>query len=156
MTLGTTATGAVDPLPEILKLREKYKFRVHADAAYGGYFSLVDNLEPDAQLFAASGTGDSIAIDPHKHGLQPYGCGCILFKDPGVGKLVRTQFSVYVFHFERVAPRRNQSGVLAAGCGGGGVLGDAEVLAVGEGRRVRERTGEESKRGTGFLFALEE
>jgi glutamate/tyrosine decarboxylase-like PLP-dependent enzyme len=24
-------------------------------------------------------------IDPHKHGLQPYGCGCVLFADPGVG-----------------------------------------------------------------------
>src|SRR6266568_1857418 len=33
-TLGTTATGSVDPLVEILELREKFGFRVHADAAY--------------------------------------------------------------------------------------------------------------------------
>ena len=25
-------------------------------------------------------------IDPHKHGLQPYGCGCVLFRDPAVGR----------------------------------------------------------------------
>jgi tyrosine decarboxylase / aspartate 1-decarboxylase len=37
-TMGTTATGSVDPLPEILDLGEKHRFRVHADAAYGGYF----------------------------------------------------------------------------------------------------------------------
>src|SRR5437868_13885927 len=37
-TMGTTATGSVDPLPEILALREEYGFLVHADAAYGGYF----------------------------------------------------------------------------------------------------------------------
>lgn len=43
-TMGTTATGSVDPLPEILALREKYGFRVHADAAYGGYFGLAGNL----------------------------------------------------------------------------------------------------------------
>src|SRR5712692_1649904 len=42
-TLGTTATGSVDSLPDILALREEYGFRVHADAAYGGYFGLVDN-----------------------------------------------------------------------------------------------------------------
>lgn len=39
-TLGTTATGSVDPLPDILTLRDKYGFLVHADAAYGGYFVL--------------------------------------------------------------------------------------------------------------------
>src|SRR5262245_20780792 len=37
-TMGATATGAVDPLPRILELRERHGFRVHADAAYGGYF----------------------------------------------------------------------------------------------------------------------
>ncbi|MGH8338190.1 MAG: aminotransferase class I/II-fold pyridoxal phosphate-dependent enzyme, partial [Gammaproteobacteria bacterium] len=48
VTLGTTALGAVDPLPDILKLRERYDFRVHVDAAYGGYFTLVDNLDSNA------------------------------------------------------------------------------------------------------------
>src|SRR6267378_2771662 len=47
-TLGSTATGSVDPLPEILTLREKHGFRVHADAAYGGYFVLAENLRPEA------------------------------------------------------------------------------------------------------------
>jgi tyrosine decarboxylase/aspartate 1-decarboxylase len=41
VTLGTTAIGAVDPLDEILALRERYGFRVHVDAAYGGYFRLI-------------------------------------------------------------------------------------------------------------------
>src|ERR1035438_7457416 len=35
-TMGTTATGSVDPLPEIIALRQQYGFRIHADAAYGG------------------------------------------------------------------------------------------------------------------------
>jgi len=36
VTLGTTAIGAVDSLDEVLALRERYGFRVHVDAAYGG------------------------------------------------------------------------------------------------------------------------
>src|SRR5438876_7019974 len=44
VTMGTTATGSVDPLPEILALRREHGFRVHADAAYGGYFVLAENL----------------------------------------------------------------------------------------------------------------
>ena len=43
-TLGTTGTGSVDPLPEILRLRAQHGFRVHVDAAYGGYFTLAGNL----------------------------------------------------------------------------------------------------------------
>ena len=32
---------------------------------------------------------DSLVIDPHKHGLQPYGCGCVLFRDPQVGAIYK-------------------------------------------------------------------
>lgn len=86
-TLGTTALGAVDPLHEILKLRERYGFRVHVDAAYGGYFTLVETLDANARdAFAATGQADSIVVDPHKHGLQPYGCGCILLRDAAEGR----------------------------------------------------------------------
>jgi len=85
-TIGTTATGSLDPLPEILNLKEKFGFRVHADAAYGGYFTLADHLTAEAgKVFERLGEADSIVVDPHKHGLQPYGCGCILFRDPSVG-----------------------------------------------------------------------
>ncbi|HEY0796606.1 MAG TPA: aminotransferase class I/II-fold pyridoxal phosphate-dependent enzyme [Acidisarcina sp.] len=88
VTIGATATGAVDPLDRILELRERYKFRIHIDAAYGGYFILASNLDSEAaRAFALIGQADSIVIDPHKHGLQPYGCGCILFRDPAVGRL---------------------------------------------------------------------
>ena len=54
-TLGTTAIGAVDPLDEILELQERYGFRVHVDAAYGGYFGLIaESLEePARRAYAA-------------------------------------------------------------------------------------------------------
>lgn len=92
VTIGTTATGSVDPLPAILELQEEYGFRVHADAAYGGYFGLVESLETEVRTaFDCLHRVDSIAIDPHKHGLQPYGCGGILFRDPGVGALYSHQ-----------------------------------------------------------------
>lgn len=89
-TIGTTGTGSLDPLPEILELREKYGFRLHVDAAYGGYFTLVNNLRPDSRkIMDCLPEADSIVIDPHKHGLQPYPCGCVLFKDPSVGRFYK-------------------------------------------------------------------
>jgi glutamate/tyrosine decarboxylase-like PLP-dependent enzyme len=91
-TLGTTAVGSIDPLPAILALREHYGFRLHADCAYGGYYTLASNLAPPARsAFDRLAEVDSIVIDPHKHGLQPYGCGCVLFRDPAVGKFYQHQ-----------------------------------------------------------------
>lgn len=89
-TIGTTGTGSVDPLPELIELKQQYNFRLHADAAYGGYFILANNLNPNTKnIFNRLRDVDSIVIDPHKHGLQPYGCGCILYRDPGVGKFYK-------------------------------------------------------------------
>jgi glutamate/tyrosine decarboxylase-like PLP-dependent enzyme len=119
-TMGTTATGSVDPLPEILRLREKFGFRVHADAAYGGYFTLASNLGRDAaESFAGMGNVDSIVIDPHKHGLQPYGCGCVLFRDPAVGKLYKhdspyTYFSSSELHLGEISLECSRPGAAAA------------------------------------------
>jgi glutamate/tyrosine decarboxylase-like PLP-dependent enzyme len=119
-TMGTTATGSVDPLPEILALREKYGFRVHADAAYGGYFVLARNLgEETAQALARTEETDSIVIDPHKHGLQPYGCGCVLFRDPGVGRFYKhnspyTYFSSAELHLGEISLECSRPGAAAA------------------------------------------
>jgi glutamate/tyrosine decarboxylase-like PLP-dependent enzyme len=119
-TMGTTATGSVDPLPEILALRKKFAFRIHADAAYGGYFVLAKNLGPEAtQAFARIGEADSIVIDPHKHGLQPYGCGCVLFRDPGVGRLYKhdspyTYFSSAELHLGEISLECSRPGAAAA------------------------------------------
>ena len=86
-TLGTTGLGAVDPLDRIIPLARAHGARVHVDAAYGGFFRIIaDRLGDVAPAFAAMVDADSIVIDPHKHGLQPYGCGAVLFADPAVGR----------------------------------------------------------------------
>jgi tyrosine decarboxylase / aspartate 1-decarboxylase len=119
-TMGTTATGSVDPLPEILALRERHAFRVHADCAYGGYFTLAQNLAEHAEAaFARIAEVDSIVIDPHKHGLQPYGCGCVLFRDPGVGSLYKhdspyTYFSSAELHLGEISLECSRPGAAAA------------------------------------------
>jgi tyrosine decarboxylase / aspartate 1-decarboxylase len=118
-TMGTTATGSVDPLPEILALRERFGFRVHADAAYGGYFGLGSNLDGEARAaFDRLGEADSVVIDPHKHGLQPYGCGCVLFRDPAVGRFYRhdspyTYFSSDDLHLGEISLECSRPGASA-------------------------------------------
>ncbi len=118
-TIGTTAAGSVDPLPDILALRDKYGFRLHADAAYGGYFALAENLRPETRAaFDRIAEVDSIVVDPHKHGLQPYGCGCILFKDPTVGRFYKhdspyTYFSSAELHLGEISLECSRAGAAA-------------------------------------------
>jgi glutamate/tyrosine decarboxylase-like PLP-dependent enzyme len=118
-TLGNTALGAVDPLHEIVKLREKYGFRLHVDGAYGGYFKLVENLSPATRAaYDATAEADSIVVDPHKHGLQPYGCGCVLFKDPTVGRFYKhdspyTYFTSADLHLGEISLECSRAGAAA-------------------------------------------
>ena len=119
VTMGTTAVGSVDPLPRILALRRQYGFRIHADAAYGGYFGLADNLGPAArEAFDRLSEVDSLVIDPHKHGLQPYGCGCVLFPDPSVRQLYQhdspaTYFSSAELHLGEITLECSRPGAAA-------------------------------------------
>ena len=119
-TLGTTAMGAVDPLDEILKLKERYGFRVHVDAAYGGYFRLIADAldEPARRAFSAIGQADSIIVDPHKHGLQPYGCGCVLFRELAVGRFYKhdspyTYFTSKELHLGEISLECSRAGAAA-------------------------------------------
>jgi tyrosine decarboxylase / aspartate 1-decarboxylase len=119
-TLGTTAIGAVDPLDQILALRSQYGFRVHVDAAYGGYFKLIQEhlSDPARRAYAAMDQADSIVIDPHKHGLQPYGCGCVLFRDPAVGRFYKhdspyTYFTSNQLHLGEISLECSRAGAAA-------------------------------------------
>jgi glutamate/tyrosine decarboxylase-like PLP-dependent enzyme len=120
VTLGTTAIGAVDTLTEILALRAKYGFRIHVDAAYGGYFRLIPESlgEPARCAYAAIDQADSIVVDPHKHGLQPYGCGCILFRDASVGRFYKhdspyTYFTSDQLHLGEISLECSRAGASA-------------------------------------------
>jgi glutamate/tyrosine decarboxylase-like PLP-dependent enzyme len=78
-SVGTTATGAVDPLPEIAAVARRHGLWFHVDAAYGGFAALSPALRP---LFAGIAEADSVTLDPHKWLYLPVGCGCVLYKDP--------------------------------------------------------------------------
>jgi len=121
-TLGTTGLGALDPLPEIIALARTHGARVHVDTAYGGFFALIADDSPDGVAsapFAAIADADSVVVDPHKHGLQPYGCGAVLFADPSVGRHYvhdspYTYFSSDELHLGEISLECSRAGASAA------------------------------------------
>ncbi|MGW1752111.1 pyridoxal phosphate-dependent decarboxylase family protein [Streptomyces sp. NPDC002092] len=123
LTTGSTGLGAVDPVHEILPLAERYGVRVHVDAAYGGFFTLlagadgIEGLPPEP--WRAIAQADSVVVDPHKHGLQPYGCGAVLFRDPEVGRFYLhdspyTYFTSAELHLGEISLECSRAGASAA------------------------------------------
>jgi glutamate/tyrosine decarboxylase-like PLP-dependent enzyme len=118
-TIGNTGLGAVDSLPEIVELATRYGARVHADAAYGGYFGLATELgETTRSAYESLRQVDSIVVDPHKHGLQPYGCGCVLFRNADVGRFYKhdspfTYFSSAELHLGEISLECSRPGASA-------------------------------------------
>ena len=122
-TLGTTSLGAVDDLGATIGICRAAGVRVHVDAAYGGFFRLIADLDalapPDAAAFRAMQDADSVVIDPHKHGLQPYGCGSVLFRDPTVGRFYAhdspyTYFTSGDLHLGEISLECSRAGAAAA------------------------------------------
>jgi glutamate/tyrosine decarboxylase-like PLP-dependent enzyme len=151
-TAGTTGLGAIDPIHQVLATAGRHGVRVHVDAAYGGFFALLagaqaraDGAGLDPAPWRAIAGCDSVVIDPHKHGLQPYGCGAVLFADPSVGRFYRhdspyTYFTSDELHLGEISLECSRAGAAAAALwltfellppvpGSPGGLG--EVLAAG-------------------------
>jgi glutamate/tyrosine decarboxylase-like PLP-dependent enzyme len=122
-TAGTTGLGAIDPVHEVLAVARRHGVRVHVDAAYGGFFTLLAGQEGAAGLdpapWRAIADCDSVVVDPHKHGLQPYGCGAVLFADPAVGRFYLhdspyTYFTSGELHLGEISLECSRAGAAAA------------------------------------------
>ncbi|WP_308367317.1 MULTISPECIES: pyridoxal-dependent decarboxylase [unclassified Microbulbifer] len=129
--LGTTEFGTIDPLDQLLAMREQWRtegldFCIHVDAAWGGYLTAIFRDEQGALLprnevrkhftyfpsesvyrsFTALSQVDSITVDPHKMGYLPYGTGGFVCRNRDVAKLL-TQKAAYVFDEQERGPELN-------------------------------------------------
>ena len=108
--IGSTEESNVDPLADILELRDEYRskglnFCVHADAAWGGYHTCLlhqtketsewQTREQGEQLLefgvglsshthrhlGALKDADTVTVDPHKSGYIPYPAGALCYRN---------------------------------------------------------------------------
>lgn len=75
---GSTDVGAIDPIEEIHVIAHQHNIWLHVDAAYGGYFLLLDEYKEKMRGIEQA---DSVVLDPHKGLFLPYGTGIVLVKE---------------------------------------------------------------------------
>jgi glutamate/tyrosine decarboxylase-like PLP-dependent enzyme len=78
-TAGTTATGVIDPLPEIGQFCRSERLWFHVDAAWGGSAILAPSLK---HYLDGIGEADSITCDAHKWLSVTMGCGMFFCRHP--------------------------------------------------------------------------
>jgi glutamate/tyrosine decarboxylase-like PLP-dependent enzyme len=78
-TAGTTAAGAIDPLPELADLCRREDLWFHADAAWGGAAIISPVLRSH---LAGIELADSITCDAHKWFSVPMGAGMFFCRHP--------------------------------------------------------------------------
>ena len=133
--LGTTEFSSVDPLGEMVAIRERWLakhrfFGIHADAAWGGYLASLFR-RPDGSFcelaevrssfkhfpaptvyhaIKALPEVDSITVDPHKLGYLPYPSGAYICRDIGVVDFIVQKVSyLYDLHWDRTEKSREAS-----------------------------------------------
>ncbi|MCB9597218.1 MAG: decarboxylase [Sandaracinaceae bacterium] len=77
-TVGTTNTGAIDPLEAISAVCRRRSLWLHVDGAYGAAARLSPRAREQLHGFALV---DSLSLDPHKWLFTPYECGLVLVQD---------------------------------------------------------------------------
>lgn len=78
---GTTNTGSIDSMAEIVVLCRKYDMWMHVDGAFGASILLSERYRENLSGIELS---DSLSLDAHKWLLQTYGCSVVLVRNRSV------------------------------------------------------------------------
>lgn len=84
-TVGSTSTNAMDPLPEIGKICQKYQLWLHIDAAMSGTAAICPEYR---YLLNGVELADSFSFNPHKWMFTNFDCNCFFVADRSV--LIKT------------------------------------------------------------------
>jgi len=80
-SIGSTSTAAIDPVPEIADIAERYNAWLHVDAAYGGPAAVVPEMR---RILAGAERAHSLILNPHKWLYVSVDCSVLYTRFPDV------------------------------------------------------------------------
>jgi len=95
-SVGSVATGAIDPLCEIAAIASAEGLWLHVDGAFGVLAALAA-----PEKFDGLDLADSLSLDAHKWLYQPIDCGCLLYRDRDAARKTFSHSGDYVKIFNQ-------------------------------------------------------
>jgi aromatic-L-amino-acid decarboxylase len=80
-SVGSTSTSAIEPIPEIADIAERYKVWLHVDAAYGGPAAVVPEMR---HILNGAERAHSLILNPHKWLYVSIDCSVLYTRFPEV------------------------------------------------------------------------
>ncbi|MDF5721182.1 MAG: aminotransferase class V-fold PLP-dependent enzyme [Rhizonema sp. PD37] len=77
-TVGTTSSNAIDPIPQLGEIAQKYKIWLHVDAAMSGTAALCPEFR---WIHQGLEQADSYCFNPHKWMMTNFDCTCFYVRD---------------------------------------------------------------------------
>jgi aromatic-L-amino-acid decarboxylase len=78
-TVGTTSSGAIDPLPAVAEICRRHGLWLHVDAAYAGTAAL---LPEKRWILSGAEHADSFVFNPHKWMMTNFDCSAYFVREP--------------------------------------------------------------------------
>ena len=115
-TVGTTGSGAVDPIEDVASIARRYGLWMHVDAAYAGAAMVL----PEARwAIRGLGSADSFVMNCHKWMMVNFDCSCLFVRD---SESLQKTFEIYPEYLQTAS---------------GGEVEDFRNFGVQLGRRFR-------------------
>lgn len=80
-SVGSTSTSAIEPIPEVATIAEKYGIWLHVDAAYGGSAAAVPEMR---WIFDGVERAHSLVLNPHKWMYVGIDCSVLYTRHPEI------------------------------------------------------------------------
>lgn len=93
VSVGSTSTSAIEPVPAIAEIAEEYGIWLHVDAAYGGSTAVVPEMR---HIFEGVERADSLVVNPHKWLYVSIDCSVLYTKRPHLLRRASTLSAEYL------------------------------------------------------------
>ena len=111
--MGTTMFGSIDDVDSLsaLYLRKKINFKIHIDAAFGGFIYPFSN--PKSTLNFKNANIQSISVDGHKMLQAPYGTGIFIIRKDYIDNVITEEASYVEGHDHTLCGSRSGANSIA-------------------------------------------
>jgi aromatic-L-amino-acid decarboxylase len=93
VSVGSTSTAAIEPVPQVADIAERYNIWLHVDAAYGGCAAVAPEMR---HIFMGVERAHSVVLNPHKWLYVGFDCSVLYTRFPEIFRRSAALSAIYL------------------------------------------------------------